>query len=62
MNKPEHCEAVMREAMSYRAPALFTRKSLKKTMCFPMVPAGKSAMHMIIEKPTAKMEKPTGST
>jgi len=27
-----------------------------------MVPAGKSAYHMIIDPPTKKLEKPTGTT
>lgn len=62
MNKPEHCEAVMREAMSYPGPCVVHAEVIKENNVFPMVPAGKSAMHMIIEKPTAKMEKPTGST
>jgi len=38
------------------------RGSDQEDNVFPMVPAGKSAFHMIVEKPTTKMEKPTGST
>ena len=58
----EHCESVMREAMNYKGPCVIHAEVIKENNVFPMVPAGKSAVHMIIEKPTAKMEKPTGST
>ena len=34
----------------------------KQTNVFPMIPAGRSAHHMIIEPPTTQLEKPTGST
>jgi len=62
MNSPKHCAAVMRKAMSYPGPCVIHAEVIKENNVFPMVPAGKSAMHMIVEKPTAKMEKPTGST
>ena len=62
MNKPEHCEAVMREAMNYLGPCVIHAEVIKENNVFPMIPAGKSAHHMIIEKPETKMEKPTGST
>jgi acetolactate synthase-1/2/3 large subunit len=62
MNKAEHCEAIMREAMSYPGTCVVHAEVIKENNVFPMVPAGKSAMHMIVEKPTAKMEKPKGST
>jgi acetolactate synthase-1/2/3 large subunit len=62
INKAEHCEAVMREAMEYKGACVIHAEVIKEDNVFPMIPAGKSAYHMIIEKPTAKMEKPTGST
>ncbi len=62
INNPEHCAAVMREALNYPGPCLIHAEVIKEDNVFPMVPAGKSAHHMIIEKPTQKMEKPTGST
>ncbi len=62
MNKAEHCEAVMREAMNYPGPCVIRAEVIKENNVFPMVPAGKSAHHMIIEQPAIKMEKPTGST
>ncbi len=62
MNKPEHCEAVMKQAMEYKGPCVIHAEVIKEDNVFPMIPAGKSAHHMIIEKPTTKMEKPSGST
>jgi acetolactate synthase-1/2/3 large subunit len=62
MNKPEQCEAVMREAMDYKGPCVIHAEVIKENNVFPMVPAGKSAFHMIIDKPAVKMDKPTGST
>ena len=62
INKPEHCTSVMREAINYPGPCVIHAEVIKEDNVFPMVPAGKSAHHMIIEKPTQKMEKPTGST
>ena len=52
----------MREAMNYKGPCVIHAEVIKEDNVFPMVPAGKSAFHMIIEKPTTKMEKPSGST
>ena len=62
INKAEKCESVMQEAMNYKGPCLIHAEVIKEDNVFPMVPAGKSAFHMIVEKPTIKMEKPTGST
>ncbi|MBF0512118.1 MAG: biosynthetic-type acetolactate synthase large subunit [Candidatus Omnitrophica bacterium] len=62
INSPEHCESVLREAMSYKGPCVIHAEVIKEDNVFPMVPAGKSAHHMIIEKPKSKMDKPTGST
>ena len=52
----------MREAMEYKGACVIHAEVIKEDNVFPMVPAGKSAHHMIIEKPVSKMEKPTGST
>ena len=62
MAKVADCERVMKEAMAYPGPAVIHAEVIKEDNVFPMIPAGKSAFHMIIEKPTGKMEKPTGST
>ncbi|MDP2654152.1 MAG: biosynthetic-type acetolactate synthase large subunit [Candidatus Omnitrophota bacterium] len=56
------CEKVMADAMSYPGPCVIHAEVIKEGNVFPMVPAGKSAHHMIIEPPTTKLEKPTGST
>jgi len=62
IDKADKCESVMREAMNYQGPCVIHAEVIKEDNVFPMVPAGKSAFHMIVEKPTIKMEKPTGST
>ena len=62
IDKVENCEKVMKEAMAFKGPAVIHAEVIKEDNVFPMVPAGKSAMHMIIEPPTTKLEKPTGST
>ncbi len=62
IDKVENCEKVMKEAMAYKGPCIIHAEVIKEDNVFPMIPAGKSAYHMIIEKPTEKMEKPTGST
>jgi len=62
MDKVENCESVMKQAMEYKGPCVIHAEVIKEDNVFPMIPAGKSAHHMIIEKPTTKMEKPSGST
>ncbi len=60
--KIEDCQRVMKQAMEYPGPCVIHAEVIKEDNVFPMVPAGKSAHHMIVEKPTTKMEKPSGST
>ncbi|MCC6759145.1 MAG: biosynthetic-type acetolactate synthase large subunit [Candidatus Omnitrophica bacterium] len=62
VDKVENVTKVLSEAMAYKGPALIHAEVIKEDNVFPMVPAGKSAYHMIIEAPTTKLEKPTGST
>ena len=62
INKVDHCEHVMKQAMEYKGPCVIDAEVIKEDNVYPMVPAGKSALHMITEKPTVKMEKPSGST
>lgn len=62
INNVASCRKVLAEAMAYKGPALIHAEVIKEGNVFPMVPAGKSAHHMIIEPPKTKMEKPTGST
>ncbi|MCR4336775.1 MAG: thiamine pyrophosphate-dependent enzyme, partial [Candidatus Omnitrophica bacterium] len=60
--KVEDARAVLAEAMAYKGPCVIHAEVIKEDNVFPMVPAGKSAYHMIVEPPTVKLEKPTGST
>ena len=52
----------LQEAIDFKGPVVIHAEVIKEDNVFPMVPAGKSAYHMIIEPPTTKLEKPTGST
>ena len=62
INKPSHCKERLKEALSYKGPCLIHAEVIKEGNVFPMIPAGKSAHHMLIEPPTTKLDKPTGST
>lgn len=62
INKTTGLEKKLKEILAYKGPAVIHAEILKQTNVFPMIPAGKSAYHMIIEPPTTKLEKPTGST
>ena len=53
---------VLAQAMAHPGPALVHAEVIKEGNVFPMIPAGKSAYHIITEAPKTKMEKPTGST
>ena len=52
----------LKEAVKYKGPVVIHCDVVQEDNVFPMIPAGKSAYHMIIEAPTEKLEKPTGST
>ncbi len=62
--KPEDAHRVLKQAMEYAGPCVIHAEVIKEDNVFPMIPAGKSAYHMIIEPPKKdqKLEKPTGST
>ncbi len=62
IDKAENAAKVLEEAMNYNGPAVIHAEVIKEDNVFPMIPAGKSAYHMIIEPPKVKLEKPTGST
>ena len=57
-----NCRQVLEQAINHPGPALIHAEVIKEGNVFPMVPAGKSAYHMIIEAPKTTMEKPSGST
>ncbi len=62
INAVDHCQQVMKDAMEYPGPCVIHAEVIKEDNVYPMVPAGKSAHHMITERPKTKMEKPSGST
>jgi acetolactate synthase-1/2/3 large subunit len=62
INSVKNCQAVLKKAMAHKGPALIHAEVIKEGNVFPMIPAGKSAFHMIIEPPKVKLDKPTGST
>ncbi len=62
IGKPEEVHEKLMEAMNFKGPCVIHAEVIKEDNVFPMVPAGKSAYHMIIEPPKTKLEKPTGST
>jgi acetolactate synthase-1/2/3 large subunit len=52
----------LKEAVKYKGPVVIHCDVIQEDNVFPMIPAGRSAYHMIIDAPTEKLEKPTGST
>jgi acetolactate synthase-1/2/3 large subunit len=63
VSQSEGCEDILREALEYRdGPCLIHAEVAREANVFPMIPAGKSARHMLVHAPTEKLEKPTGST
>ncbi len=62
VDDPKNVKKTLEAAIKHKGPALIHAEVVKQGNVFPMVPAGKSAHHMIIEAPTHKLEKPTGST
>jgi len=60
---PGQVTKVLKEAFAYnKGPCVIHAEVIKEDNVFPMIPAGKNAEDMIIEKPAGKLEKPTGST
>ncbi|MCK5581581.1 MAG: biosynthetic-type acetolactate synthase large subunit [Candidatus Omnitrophica bacterium] len=62
IDKVSQTRKVLTEAIKYKGPCLIHAEVAKQDNVFPMVPAGKSAYHMFLERPKTKLEKPTGST
>ena len=62
VDNPKDVRKTLEAAMKHKGPALIHAEVVKQGNVVPMVPAGKSAHHLIIEPPTQKLEKPTGST
>jgi len=63
IDKVKDAKTKLKRALNYKGPVVVHCEVIKEDNVFPMIPAGKSAYEMIIEKPTGKkLEKPTGST
>lgn len=62
IDKVEHVRERLDQALKFPGPVVIHAEVIKEDNVFPMIPAGKSAYEMIIEAPTTKLEKPTGST
>ena len=62
IDKVEDVHKKLKEALNHKGPVVIDAEVIKEGNVFPMVPAGKSAHHIIIEPPTTQLEKPTGST
>lgn len=63
IGKVSEVRAKVKQALASKGPVVVHCEVIKEDNVFPMIPAGKSAYEMIIEKPTgSKLEKPSGST
>jgi acetolactate synthase-1/2/3 large subunit len=63
VDKPENLNVVLTEALAYnQGPCVIHAEVVKEDNVYPMVPAGKSLDHMILEPPKVKLEMPEGST
>lgn len=63
IDNADEAEEKLREAMAITdRPVLINAEVAKTDNVFPMIPAGAPLSKMIIEPPTTKLAKPTGST
>ena len=63
LRRPGDVKRVLSSALSYNdGPCLINCEVEKTDNVFPMIPAGAAIEEMLIEPPTRKLEKPTGST
>jgi acetolactate synthase-1/2/3 large subunit len=63
LRRPGDVKRVVQNALNYNdGPCLINCEVEKTDNVFPMIPAGAAIEDMLIEPPTRKMEKPTGST
>jgi len=63
LRRPGDVRRVLTEALQYNdGPCLVNAEVEKADNVFPMIPAGLALEDMIIERPTEKLAKPTGST
>jgi acetolactate synthase-1/2/3 large subunit len=63
IKRPADVDRVLKQAHDYdQGPCVVVAEVVKEDNVFPMIPAGASLREMLIEKPKAPMEKPSGST
>jgi len=63
VKRPADVDKVLKKAMEYdEGPCLVEAEVLKEDNVFPMIPAGAAVKDMLIDKPKARLAKPTGST
>lgn len=63
VDSKESLEECLQEHKHYReGPLLIHARVQKESNVFPMVPAGQSADKIILQRPTEKLARPTGST
>ena len=63
MSHSDDVEKVWKEALAYNdGPCIIEATVAKTDNVYPMIPAGAPYTSMLLEAPTEKLEKPTGST
>jgi acetolactate synthase-1/2/3 large subunit len=63
IKRPGDVGRILRQAHAYdEGPCVVVAEVVKEDNVFPFIPAGATLGDMIIEKPTGKLAKPTGST
>ncbi|MDB5181809.1 MAG: ilvB [Candidatus Saccharibacteria bacterium] len=63
ITEPNSTESTLKEALAYtRGPVVVWCEVAKSDNVYPMIPAGLSYDHMLLEAPTTAITKPTGST
>ena len=63
MRHSDDVEKVWKEALAYNdGPCIIEATVAKTDNVYPMIPAGANYSKMLLEAPTEKLEKPTGST
>jgi acetolactate synthase-1/2/3 large subunit len=63
IRRPADIDRILHQADAYdEGPCVVVAEVVKEDNVFPFIPAGLTLSDMIIEKPTEKLAKPTGST
>ncbi len=63
IKRPADVKRILAKALAYNeGPCVIHAEVVKQDNVFPMIPAGKAASDMIIERPTGRLDKPEGST